>query len=366
MRQLVTIKKIDKKFPIPKADRIEIVHIGGWSCIAKKDEFQVGDLCCYFEIDSFVPDTPTFEFLGKTTAHQGKIGHRVRTMKMREVVSQGLALPLSMFPELTSIKLSKRFEVGMDITEHLGVIKYDIDVAGKGPSVSGSPKGNFPSFIPKTNQDRIQNLPHYFDLYKDTMFEESYKLDGSSCTMYKTEKEPDTFLEKVMEWLRLDRTSPTTHFGVCSRNLELTPPQDGNTPSNFWYVADKYNINRDLPVGYAVQGEVIAPNIQANYEKVKDPEFHIFSVYDINDKKYLGPDEAQSFVAGYLPDAIYVRNTGIKLFEKCTTYEDLQDHVDTPSIYIDQKVSEGKVYKSMDGTVSFKVINNKYLLQKEK
>lgn len=358
MRQLVTIKKIDKKFPIPKADRIEIVQIGGWSCIAKKDEFEVGSLCAYFEIDSFVPDIPLFEFLGKTTTHQGMVGHRIRTMKMRGVVSQGLALPPSMFPEVTPV-------LGEDVTSEIGVIKYDIDVTGKGPSITGNPRGNFPSFIPKTGQDRIQNLPHYFELYKNTEFEESFKLDGSSSTMYRVEKEPDTFWGKIMEWLRLDRTTPVTHFGVCSRNIELKPPQDGQTPSNFWYVADKYGINADLPVGYAVQGEVIASNIQANYEKVEDPEFHIFSVYHIADKQYLHPHMAENFVKEYLPSAIYMKNETVRLFEECTTYEELQAKVDTPSIH-GQEISEGKVYKAHDGSVTFKVINNKYLLQKGK
>jgi len=373
MRQLVTIKKIDAIYPIPKADRIELVRIGGWTCIAKKGEFEVGSLCAYFEIDSFVPDTPIFEFLGRPTTHQGKSGYRIRTMKMRGVISQGLALPLHMFSGLTTLRLSKRFEVGVDIAEYLDVIKYDIDLTGssnKSASGNSNPtntsKGKFPSFIPKTDQERVQNLPHYFDMYKDTLFEESYKLDGSSCTMYRIEKQPETFWEKVVEWLRLDRTTLPTHFGVCSRNLELSPPANGNTPSNFWYAAKKYHIDRYLPVGYAIQGEVIAPNIQANYEKVAEPEFHIFSVYNIKEQCYLSPEDAEAFVTDYLPEAIYVKHTYIQLFQECTSFDDLQKRVDTPSIYSAQPISEGRVYKSVDGTVSFKVINNKYLLQKDK
>ena len=304
MRKLVTIRKINNLIPIQNCDNIVLAIIDGWSVIVKKTEFQIGDDCLFFEIDSFIPATDErFAFLKKTTTFEGKEGYRLKTMKMKGVLSQGLALPLSMFPEIT-----KPLE---DYSDLLGIIKYDVavqDFSQRPGLKSGKPKGSFPSFIPKTDQNRIQNLMHLFETHRDHEFEETLKLDGSSMTCYKVPKTP-SFLAKVLSWF--GKPLIDYHFGVCSRNLELS--RDANqvtvfdnqgksseyNQSDFWTMAIKAEIEKKLPIGYAVQGELIGPKIQANHEKVSTLDYFIFDVFDIEAGLYLLPAERQVFCNKY-------------------------------------------------------------------
>lgn len=365
-RKLATIRSVSKLLPIKGKDRIELAVVDGWSVIVRKGEFGVGSLGVFFEIDSFLPNTEPYTFLGKPTTHQGKQGYRIRTMKLAGCISQGLMLPLSMFTEYGS-DVTPAPSIGTDLTELLGITKFDIDLANPSKSqtqVTGQAGGKFPSFIPKTDQERIQNLPHFFEMYKHTYFEETLKLDGSSCTMYKVRNNL-TLWQKFTNFIGFT-SHAEYHFGVCSRNLELKHPQPNDKQSNFWFVAGKYSIELDLPIGYAVQGEVLAPNIQGNYEKVHEPEYYIFNVYDIENKRYLPPADARLFVTNNLPSAQYVSFIDtIAIFAKCESFDELQTRVNSTSMN-DNVISEGRVYKSIDGSVSFKCINNEYLLQKNK
>jgi len=367
MRKLATIRRLDAVYPIKGKDRIEIGTVGGWSVILKKGEVKVGELAVFFEIDSFLPHKEPYLFLGKPIEHQGRQGYRLKTMKMAGAISQGLLLPISMFSELDLPKGYTHME-NKDLTQELNIIKYDIELTqqGKGgAAVTGRPKGSFPSFIPKTDQERIQNLGHYFKVYRHTLFEETLKLDGSSCTMYKIAGNNTSFMDFITLglWSKLFPAKP--HFGVCSRNLELKRPEAGDKASNFWDVASKYNIEAELPKGYAIQGEVLAPNIQGNFEKVDSVEYYIFNVYDIILKAYLTPQDARDFVTKYLPKALYVPiiSTDVKIFDICESFDKLQERVTGPSL--NQPVSEGRVYKASSG-ITFKCISNKYLLKSGK
>lgn len=375
MRKLVTIRKIDSIHPIPKADRIEIITIGGWSCIAKKGEFKVNDFCVYFEIDSFLPDTPAYSFLGSPKTHQGKLGHRIRTMKMRGVVSQGLALPVSNYPELQVAIDTRRLGENDDITDMMEVFKYDIDLPQGGSKTPSqrprSSEGRFPSFIPKTDQERIQNVGHYFSMYKDTEFEETLKLDGSSMTCYRTLVKPSKLkqlLNNITFGLIPSLSKESTKFGVCSRNLELKKPVIGGKQCNFWNAVYKYNIQESIPVGYAIQGELLAPSIQGNYEKVDEVEFYIFDIYNIKEQRYLNPLERTTMMEGRLSAIPHVPvvNKSVKIFSECTSFEDILARASGQSLNSTQPISEGRVYKSFDSNISFKCINNSYLLQKSK
>ena len=369
MRKLASIQRIIDITPIEKADNIECVTVKGWQLVAKKGEFQVNDLCVYFEIDSFLPDKPEFAFLKDIKTHQGKQGYRLRTVKLRGQISQGLALPLSTF--------SLSGNEDDDVTEKLGVFKYDNSTIDNKPGIrAGNPAGRFPSFIPKTDQERIQNLISYFAKNKDVAYEETLKLDGSSCTMYKIEAKPslwDRFFNLFGKKLK------SYHFGVCSRNLEIKPSSkraaafvntDGKSSlheeSNFWQVADHYDIENRLPVGFAVQGELIGPKIQNNHEKVTEIDFYIFDIYSIKESRYLTPFERACFCADYLSNCKHVPivNTNVKIFEECPTLQDLLARVKGQSIN-PGTISEGRVYKALDGSHSFKCINNDYLLKCE-
>ena len=373
MRKLVIIQKVAATYLIKDADYIECCQILGWQCITKKDEVKVNDLVVYFEIDSFLPIEPHFEFLGKTTTFEGREGYRLRTLKLKKVLSQGLVLPISHFPIEIQTQLSGKQE-GDDVTEILKVIKYDnaVQELNQRPGLkSGKAKGSFPSFIPKTDQNRIQNLMHLFETHRDHEFEETLKLDGSSMTCYKIPNTP-SLVAKVLSWF--GKPLIDYHFGVCSRNLELS--RDANqvtvfdnqgksseyNQSDFWTMAIKAEIEKKLPIGYAVQGELIGPKIQANHEKVSTLDYFIFDVFDIDAGLYLLPAERQVFCNKYGLQHVPVTNFRTKPFQ--STLDELLKHVDTESMN-PGTISEGRVYKSLTQALSFKAINNRYLLKCE-
>ncbi len=359
--------------PIPGADRIELAMVNDWTCIVKKGEFEVNDLCVYFEIDSLLPEDERYEFLASSKKdYFGKPKYRIKTMKMRGVISQGLALPLGMYLEL------RHNSLGDDVSEALGVIKYDPGFYtdnGQKAKV-GSAQGKFPSFIPKTDQGRIQNLRHFYELYKEHEWEETLKLDGSSLTCYKIHKEPSLW-QKLFSFF--GRKADNHHFGVCSRNLELkrtdnyskTFTNDGKesvyNQSDFWQIVLDLEIEKYLPAGYALQGELIGPKIQANWEKVDSNQFWVFDVYDITNGHYLLPLERHEFLDKYFKSSrlqhVPVVSLGLPVFTHCQDLEALQERVTGASIN-PGTISEGRVYKSMSVPgLSFKCISNQYLLK---
>jgi len=374
-RKLVTIQKIRKLIPIVGADFIELALINDWTCIVKKGEFNVDSKCLFFEIDSLLPEEPRYEFLKASKRdYFGTPKYRIKSIKMRGCLSQGLALPLATFPELTGA------EDG-DVSGILNVIKYDPEFydnkPGSGPKV-GNTQGKFPSFIPKTDQERIQNLPHYYETYKDHLWEETLKLDGSSLTAYKIDQ-PLSAWSKVKRWFGIKTTD--YHFGVCSRNLELKRSDDFKrtfingdktseyNQSDFWKTMIELEVEKYLPKGYAIQGELIGPKIQANHEKVSQNEFYIFDIYDITASRYLMPDERHYFFLHHFIDSdishVPVTMQTCNIFGICTDLSLLQNRVQGQSLNAGT-VSEGRVYKSCTiPGLSFKCISNTYLLKND-
>lgn len=377
-RKLVTVRKISEVLPIEGADSIELVKIDGWQTVAKKGEFKQDDLCVYFEIDSYLPVEDRYEFLRKSSyknlAHLGE-GFRLKTIKLRNKLSQGLALPLNVFPELDiypTIKFkenvpdytirftnrhSNKYDVLIgetDISELLGVKKYEQPECLSGQSGSGQAKGSFPSFIRKTDQERIQNLwsPSFFNLYKEEQFEVTTKLDGSSMTVYAL-------------WRDGELTS-----GVCSRNQERKLDDDTGTfvqvakSKGLLFCVEEYAKKHKRSI--ALQGELMGPGIQGNPEKLTELDFYLFDIYDIDKQIYFSYEERKKFIFDYhafvyreafhafASDVVYLK-------QACDgTLDSLLDYADRLSIRAD--VAEGVVFKHVSGDFSFKVINNEYLL----
>ena len=192
MRKLASIRIAGDINVIEGADNIVMVNVDGWQCVVKKEEFKPGDIGVYFEIDSFIPGSDErFKFLeNKFHTYDGKVGLRLRTIKLRGQISQGLFLPVGMFEEL------KDKQVGDDVSEVLGIEKWEPPVT---PVLAGHAKGVFPYFLKKTDEERCQNLVSTLENMKGQEFEMTVKLDGSSTTAYVKDEE----------------------YGVCSRNLEL-------------------------------------------------------------------------------------------------------------------------------------------------
>ena len=198
MRKLASIRQIAEIKPHTNADALELAIVDGWQCVVKKGEVRPGDFVVYFEVDSVLPINPLFEFLRKSCYVKkdwlpAGEGFRLKTIKLRGEISQGLVLPLeTVFPTATGLPV-----LGQDVTEILGVVKWDPPMPAQ---LQGLARGVFPSFIQKTDQERIQNVwEEVKEKYDDVTFEVTIKLDGSSCTYYHNEGD----------------------VGVCSRNLNL-------------------------------------------------------------------------------------------------------------------------------------------------
>lgn len=345
-RKLVTIREVNEILPIEGADFIELVRVDGWQTICKKGEFKVGSLGLYFEVDSFLPIDERYEFLRKSSFRklENKEGFRLKTMKLKGQWSQGLLLPLTIFPEIENID----FEA--DYSELLNVTKYEPPLPSQ---LTGIAKGNFPSFIRKTDEERIQNLPAYFDgKLRWKLFEASEKIDGSSMTVYFRDGD----------------------FGVCSRNIDLKEDDQ----NSFWVITNELDLRKILSEygrNIAIQGELAGPGIQKNRLKLDSLRFFIFNVWDIDQHRYMTPYERFIFLNKDLK--IYdkskeiwhvpVLDEEIFIFNECQDMKSLLERSERKSIVNPKVMLEGIVYKSCNlengDVLSFKAINNRYLLE---
>jgi RNA ligase (TIGR02306 family) len=334
MRKLATIRKVSEVLPIANADAIELCVVDGWRVVTKKGEFTPGDACVYCEIDSFLPIRPEFEFLRKSSykkMQNGTEGFRLRTVKLRGALSQGLLLKPQDFPELLGA-----LEIGQDVSELLGITLYSPPIPAE---LSGLVKGLFPSFIPKTDEERIQNLK---EVYRELCTETYYvteKLDGSSATFYSTEE----------------------GFGVCSRNLELKETET----NTFWVVARKLGLEsklRAIGQGLALQGELVGPGIQGNPYKLKEPTVYFFSAFDITEQRRIGLKWLKQLMQDLETEMVPLLD---QEFELPYELEELLELADGKSYLNPEAKREGLVIRSLDGETSFKVISNEFLLKQK-
>jgi len=342
-RKLATVKKITNIRPIEGADMIELATVGGWNVVVGKDVgHKVGDMVVYCEIDSFLPIRDEFEFLRKSSFKKmgEQEGFRLKTIKLRGQVSQGLILPISVVP-ITQFATAHDLPEGLDVTEMLGIVKYEPPIPAE---LSGKVKGLFPSFIPKTDEERIQNLTKEYGEWKYQSKHQFYvteKLDGSSATYYIKDGE----------------------FGVCSRNLELLETE-GNT---FWKVARELNLEENMRAtgkNISLQGELIGEGIQGNPYKIKGQTVRFFTGFDIDKYQRISFPELVVMLSDmglqYVP--ILNQELGFVLPE---TVEDMLKYAEAKSVLNDKTEREGVVVRSMDGTISFKAISNKFLLNEK-
>ena len=328
-RKLASVRQISSIIPIEGADNIEKITIDGWHCVAKKGQFQEGQPCVYFEIDSFLPIRPEFEFLRKTSFRKmgDQEGFRLKTIRLRGILSQGLVLPLSILE-------NHPVQLGDDVTDVLGITKFEPPIPAE---LQGVAKGLFPEFICKTDQERIQNI---WNEIKDNSesFEVTLKLDGISCTYY----------------------FHNGDFGVCSRNLEL----QASETNTLWKLAQHYQIEELLrSYGYniALQGEIIGEGIQKNPEKIKGQDFYLFDIWDINQRRYYSPQERRTLHEKFFSPLKHIPVLDVKRY--LTEYQSVEAILataDGPSMK--GTVREGIVFRSNESGLTFKIISNLYLL----
>lgn len=335
MRKLATVRKIKQIKEHPNADRLELAIVDGWQCIIEKGRYKTGEKVIYCEIDSFLPIKEEFEFLRKSSYKKmgGHEGFRLKTIRLRGELSQGLILPLSLLlPE-------SNFEIGQDVTEMLGIQKYEPPIPAQ---LVGEIVGYFPSFIKKTDEERVQNLPD-LSFFEKRDWYISEKLDGTSCTIFFNKGE----------------------FGVCSRNLQLK--EDLN--NTYWKIAKKYSLKEKMQIlndseetNFAIQGEIVGEGIQGNKYNIKGQDFFVFNIFDIDIQEYVSKDDME-YIAGQLGLKIVPRVNEILVD---FNVDSLLKMADGKSVLNKDTWREGLVFVSdYPNRVSFKVISNKFL-EKEK
>jgi len=337
IRKLASVRRIGEIKPIKNADNLELALIDGWQTVVQKGELKQNDVCIYFEIDSFLPIEERYEFLRKSSykkLYDGSEGFRLRTIKLRGELSQGLALPFHLFPEI------KSYKIGDDVSELLKIRKYEPPLPA---CLSGYAKGTFPSFIQKTDEERIQNLLEYFDVYKDIEFEVTEKLDGTSASYY--------FNENI--------------GGVCSRNLEL---QDFDNNNTYWTIERRLgllDILKSEKRNLAIQGEIIGEGINSNRLGIKGQEFYVYHIWDIDNRRYFVQKERLDFVLKHHLFHVPILGNAI-IFSEFNTVGKLLDYANGISLLNNKRKREGLVFKSTElvenKIISFKAVSNEYLL----
>lgn len=372
MRSLAHIETIKWKRPIEGADRIELVGVLGWQCIAKKDEFQIGDKCVYIEIDSIVDkDNPDFAFLENKK-------YRIKTMKMRGVISQGIVFPTSILHD------GHDRQVGTDVTTELKIkeVEDEIPVYRKANPEAllrqrhrklyksklfktlmkfewfrnfvfkillphKKPSG-FPAWIAKTDETRLQNMPWVLDgAYANEPMVVTEKLDGTSTT----------FAVKKKSGKRYE-------FVICSRNLRIDPKTDSGCV--YTKISDLYDMKNVLmwlarlyryPDTIVLQGETIGEGIQGNKYKVKGLDFYAFNLIVDGSKvdSCLATDTVKQFGIKWVP----IITSNFTLYK---TVEEMIKFADGKSV-IANVPREGVVIRDHKNTISFKCISNDFLLK---
>jgi RNA ligase (TIGR02306 family) len=350
-RKLATIRKITDINPIPDADAIELASVDGWNVVVKKDEFKIGDSCIYIEIDSWVP-TEIAPFLSKgkpPREYQGIKGERLKSIMLRKQLSQGLILNYWDYPNVVEAfhktRLVSQYDGDFDVTEILGIVKWEKEISA---NLQGIVKGNFPSFIPKTDQIRSQNMGRTFSRIKDENYtwELTEKLDGSSLTMY----------------INKDGV-----FGVCSRNYDLE--RDENNA--YWKAAAFNGIDYEailrnyerMDMHFALQGELVGEGVQGNPYNIKGTHFYIFDIFDIDEQKYLSAIN-RKLIIDYNLKLSSVPVIHLNYYITDYNSRDILELADGHSRINDKVLREGLVFKCAENPdISFKAISNKWLLK---
>lgn len=359
-RKLASVQKITDITPIEGRDRIVLATVEGWHVIVSKEDFKVGDLCVYIEIDSVLPERPEFE-------QARKRGSRIRTMKMAGVYSEGIVYPLTILPNIIddhTISYNQYHE-GDDVTKILGITKYD-EYAEEEPigvskskkkynkfqlfwyKIFGFPKqknkDGFTTLVSKTDEVRIQNIPEALKNKEPVVVTE--KVDGCSCSV------------------TLERTFFGTKFNVYSRNLRV-----GKDNSHYWRAVEMYDLEdrmnlmlEELGVKWiAIQGEIAGPAIQKNPYGLKDIDFFVFNI--ITPEGRWDTEKMVEWCYRYGLTPVPVVNFNYIL---PNSVEGMLQYATAKSLINTDVLREGVVIRSKDGKKSFKAVSPEYLIKHNK
>ena len=331
MRKLASFQRIVNLASIKNADRIEVATVLGWRTVVKKGTFKPGDLCIFFEIDSILPREAWSEFLVDKKDPEKPI--RLRTVKLRGQISQGLAIPVSEFSDRYSLNLVE----GKDITVELGIKEYEPP-----PPKCREAKGPFPSIVPKTRELRVQSAPKLIEEFKGLQVYVTQKIDGSSFSAIWNNGELD----------------------ICSHNLSL---KEGN--NEFWEVALKHDLPRKMErhgMNMAIQGEACGEGFCKNRLGLKGKHLKVFNVWDIDKSRHFSYQGLKAvcklldlIMVPVLYEGVFKWNTIEELLELANgTYEN-----GYPQEGIVIRPVEPVFSEVLCDRLSMKVINNQFLLK---
>ena len=344
-RVMAWIAKIDNVETHPNADALDICTVGGWKVVSQKGLYRKGDLAVYASIDSWIPNEIA-PFLSKgqePREYNGVKGERLRTIKLRGVISQGLLLPFGIcMSTYDGEAVSTDWNIGDDVSELLGIQKYEPPIPA---CLAGEVKGVFPSFIPKTDESRIQNLSDEWEELKtiDPWFI-TEKIDGTSFTAY---IKGDT-------------------FGVCSRNLELRE----NESNTHWKFVRDNGIEEKMRqfrsehgnVDFAIQGELAGEGIQKNLYKLKGHKVFLFNAYNITDCAFFGWDTLNDISVALGIETVPILGEH-QHFEPDETIDNILKFASGKSVLNPSTEREGVVFKTYAREKSFKAISNNFLMK---
>lgn len=331
-RALASIVRVTSLTPIAGADRVELARVAGWQCVVKKGELVAGALALYLEIDAVPPEHPAFSWLWQPKGQTGVARpstFRIRTLRLRGTLSQGLLLPLEQL-ELGDVR------EGDDVTARVGVTKYEPPA----PSGMGDWRAPFPSLVPKTDEQRVQAVPAVLDELRGQPFVATVKMDGTSST-----------------FVMVDGA-----LHACGRNHSIAEGEN-----LYWYVAKKHRLAEVLAgSSLALQGEIVGPGIQKNPAGLRDKSLFVFNLFDTRTGEHLGDDELRRFCAQHALTPVPIAFRGERFDE---TVDSLLEKAE--GLYPGTTAQrEGVVVRPVEparsevlgGRLSFKAISNRYLL----
>lgn len=418
-RKLARIVEIDDVVKHPNADALELAIVGGWQLCVKMGEYKKGDRAIYCEIDSLLPldNVKLFGFLESRRSDNrrvdGKNYHRLKTIKLRKELSQGLLVPI---PDEF-----KDEPVDTNLTLKLGILKYESapPMVSKAHAARNAPWivklgakliGNlggalkpWPEMLTKSDQDRIQNKTvAFYNLKEDgDDMEVTYKLDGSSMTVFCVDDkgirtgvcsrnyelgmggEKWGFIQQLRYWVgnflirnrNLFRKKTWVTPEGKLRNGIILPLWTKGTAiedNNFVRVTNQQQIierllkfHKNTGRFISVQGELIGPSIQDNFEEVADYDYYIFNVYEDGNRELL-PAEARAVVKDLGLNYVPVLDPCWKPSKEMSV-KDVLAMAEGPSAFKNKRgYREGLVFKSNQRVLSWKAISTNYLLKKEK
>jgi len=361
-RKLASIEKITSLELIKDKDRIELATILGWHVIVGKGDFKVGDLVVYVEYDVLLPIKPEFEFLRSRTYSKKFNGFRIRNMKMAGVQSEGIVFPMDILPRWVPAGIIKSYTEGQDISEVLGVQKYDLEAlqevekakVSKNPifkymmrykwfrrlNLSSKPKKGYPEGVTKSDETNIQV--------------KFGSLRNKGYRYYTTEKlEGQAFCYTVIK----------NKFSVFSHNFNKGKRDN----SNWWNAAIAFDIEKKMKnfmriyaiKNMSIQGELVGPGIQKNIYKFSKITPYIFNATNLDDKKDFSFADLKLFCNYTNLNIVPILNENIKL---CRTSDGILKEAEGKSKLLSTQEREGVVWRALDQNVkvSFKAKGKKY------